>query len=482
MKESLSKLAVSGAKWISISQFSKQFVQYITTLILAILLSPKDFGVIAIAYMVIGFLNIFKDLGSSSAIIYKEKNNEDFLSSIFWGNALMGSLFSVIIFSFSYYLSVFFNAEVLDSIFKVLAFLFLISSLSIVQKSILEKSFSFKQLAKIETIAVIVGAILGIISALFGFGVWSLVIQAFASNLFLTSAYWVISDWKPKFIFKFEAIQPVVGYSLNLTGYNIFNYFVRNADYFLIGKLLGDNALGHYFLAYKIMLYPLKNISIVLSRVMFPIYSKIQNNNQKFSEVFTKTSKLIAIVSFPLMIIIFVFSNEITNTFFSTKWDVVLLSRLLAILAPIGIIQSIATTTGSIYQAKGRTDWMFKWGIFSSILYVGGFLIGIIWGVIGVAVSYLLVTYLLVYPVFAIPFKLINYRFIKYFLNLSNILILNILLLLILFSLKFIFYKFVHTEIIIMLFSLLIGSISYILLIKKSEKDLVLFFIQNFLK
>ena len=127
-KKGLSQLAISGVKWTTFSQFSKQFIQYITTFIFALLLSPKDFGVIAIAYMLIGFLDIFKDLGTSSAIIYLEESDEDVLSSIFWLNILFGLIISAIIFFGSYYGSIFFNSPTLKNILKLLSISFLISS------------------------------------------------------------------------------------------------------------------------------------------------------------------------------------------------------------------------------------------------------------------------------------------------------------------------------------------------------------------
>ena len=114
------------------------------------------------------------------------------------------------------------------------------------------------------------------------------------------------------------------------------------------------------------------------------------------------------------MISVFALSDLFTVTFFINKWDTALLTLLLMILAPVGLIQSIATTTGSIYQAKGKTDWMFRWGVISGVIYISGFIIGLNWGVIGVAVSYLISSIILLYPVFAIPFKLIELKFLNF--------------------------------------------------------------------
>ena len=174
----------------------------------------------------------------------------------------------------------------------------------------------------------------------------------------------------------------------------------------LIGKYLGENQLGNYYLAYKIMLYPLQSITVVVSRVMFPIFSRLKNDINKFRKVYLRTTHIIAFFTFPMIIGMMVVSKYFVFTFFSHSWDTTLLSNLIIILAPVGLIQSLSATTGSIYMATGKTNWMFGWGVFSGIITIAGFIIGLNYGVIGVAISYLIVTLILFYPVFYFPLNL----------------------------------------------------------------------------
>ncbi len=410
----LKKDAVKGIKWASASQLGRQIIQYTTTIILAALLTPSDFGLMAMAIVIVGFLEIFKDLGTAAAIIQNQKLSEESLSSIFWVNVGFGALVASIVFLAAPLGADFYNNSKVEDILKVLSISFFWSSFGIVHKKLLEKGLKFDLLAKIELIGVAIGAVVGISLALLEFGVWSLVFQSLSITIITTSLLWIINSWRPRIIFSYQSIKPIISYSLNLLGYNVFNYFVRNADYLLIGKYLGERELGHYYLAYKIMLYPLQNISLVISRVLFPIYSKIQKDNKRFRKIYMKVANAISFLSFPLMIGVFALSDLFAVTFFNEKWDTALIALLLMILAPVGLIQSIATTTGSIYQAKGRTDWMFRWGMFSGVIYISGFLIGLKWGVIGVAVSYLISSIILLYPVFAIPFKLIELKVINF--------------------------------------------------------------------
>ncbi|MGB5847627.1 MAG: MOP flippase family protein [Ignavibacteriaceae bacterium] len=460
---SIAKDAVKGVKWVSVSQLGRQIIQYTTTIILIALLTPSDFGLMAMAIVIIGFLEIFKDLGTAAAIIQNQNLSEESLSSIFWVNVGFGSLVAILVFLTAPLGAEFFNNYKVENILKVLSISFIFSSFSIVHKKLLEKELKFDLLAKIELIGVTIGAVVGITLALLEFGVWSLVFQSLSIAVFTTSLLWITNSWKPKFYFSYLKIKPIISYSLNLLGYNVFNYFVRNADYLIIGKYLGERELGHYYLAYKIMLYPLQNISLVVSRVLFPIYSKIQNDNERFRKIYTKVANAISFLTFPLMISVFALSDLFTVTFFIDKWDTALIALLLMILAPVGLIQSIATTTGSIYQAKGKTDWMFRWGVISGVIYISGFIIGLNWGVIGMAVSYLISSIILLYPVFAIPFKLIELKFINFTKVFTNVFSFSLIMgIIVIFVKEFLIIDFNSTTQLLVL--AVLGFIIYILL------------------
>ncbi len=406
---SLKRQAASGVKWSTVSQISRQGTQLLTTIILARLLSPSDFGLVGMAMIVISFIGIFKDLGTSAAVIRYKELSEELLSSIFWVNVGFGALAMLLLFFGASLGGLFYHELRVVAILRVLSVTFLISGLSILQQALLERSLSFNKLAKVEITAVGCGAIVGIGLAVAGFGVWSLVFQSLTTVSVTTVLLWFMGTWRPKFTFHWKEVKSVSSYSLNLTGFNIFNYFARNADYLLIGRYLGAQDLGYYTLAYRILLFPLQNISSVIGRVMFPVYASVQDDNQRFGNAYLKVAKTIALVSFPLMMGVFSLAAPFVLTVFGAKWQPVIL--LIMILAPVGLIQSIGTTTGAIYSAKGRTDWMFRWGIGGGSFIVIAFGIGLHWGIIGVAVAYVLAVFSLSYFNFAIPFRLINLKF-----------------------------------------------------------------------
>jgi O-antigen/teichoic acid export membrane protein len=400
--------AVSGVKWSAVSRFSQLGLQFLTTAVLARLLTPDDFGLVGMATVVIGFVDIFKDLGTSAAVIQRKNLSEELLSSIFWVNVAFGVIATTVLFALSPLGAAFYHEQRVTPILKVLSIAFFISGLSILQQAILERNLQFDKLAKLEIIGTLLGSIVGIGSALLGYGVWSLVYQSLTVTVVTTLLLWTFSGWRPKMIFHWDTVKSVSSYSLNLTGFNISNYFIRNGDYLLIGRFIGAEALGYYTLAYNLMLFPLQNISAVLGRVMFPAFSQIQDDDERFRSAYLRVAASIALVTFPMLVGLWAVAGPFVLTVFGSQWSPVIL--LIMILAPVGLSQSIGTTVGTIYQTKGRTDWMFRWGLASGSFRIIAFVIGIRWGVVGVAAAYSLSYLFLLYPGLAIPFRLIDLK------------------------------------------------------------------------
>lgn len=403
--------AVSGIKWSAVSQAGRQATQLVTTVILARLLSPADFGLVGMALVVTGFVNIFKDLGTSAAIIQQKELSEDLLPSIFWINIGFGLAATLVLFLLAPWISLYYQEPRVAVVLQVLAPGFFISGLGILHQALLERSLSFNTLARLEVISALAGAVIGIALAFLNAGVWSLVFQSLGTAFFITGLLWLSSPWRPRWTFHWKEVKAVSRFSLNLTGFSIFNYFARNADYLLIGRYLGAQELGYYTLAYRILLFPIQNITAVIGRVLYPVLSTFQDDNQRFSSAYLKVTASIALVSFPLMLGVMALARPFILTLFGQRWEPVIL--LVTILAPVGLVQSIGSTVGAIYQSKGRTDWMFRWGLVAGVLVMIAFVIGLRWGTTGVAVAYALATGLLFYPSFAVPFRLTELKFVQ---------------------------------------------------------------------
>ena len=405
---SLRAKVLSGTKWVAFANLFKQILQVLSLVIFARLLSPDDFGLFAILMLFVGFLLLFTDMGTASSLIHIDDPDEQLLSSVFYFNLVVGLSFTAILALLAGPVAAFFDNPALITPLQLISFNFILVSLGIIQKARYEKALDFKPVTLIESLAVLLGITAGIIAALSGLGVYSLVLQTLMTSLITTLLLWHNAKWRPMWHFDREDIRRIWGYTASLSAFNFVNYFARNADNLLIGKFLGSAALGAYSLGYSIMLYPIQNIARVLLRILFPAFSQIKDDNAKFREAYLKAIFFIGLVSFPLMGGLIVTADQIVSVLFGEKWET--LPVILMLLAPVGIIQSIGTTNGSIYMAKGDTSLLLKIGIISSIVTVLFFIPGVMYGVEGVALSYLLSNLVMLYPVFKVSWGLIELK------------------------------------------------------------------------
>lgn len=397
---------VSSIKWTSISTFGRRIMALLVNIILARLLLPEDFGLVAMAAVVLGFIDIFKDLGTGAALIQRKVVSDDLLSSIFWFNVGFGILATTVTILGAPLIAAFYKEPRVAPILIGMSASFFLVALTIVHNGLLQRSMSFIALAKMEVAAAVVSYTVGIVAALMGQGVWSLVYQVVTNSAVFLVLIWFVSKWRPRLVFHWGEVKSVMNYSLNLAGYNVFYYFAQNVDNFVIGRYLGSGALGYYDLAYRLMTFPMQAISAVFSKVMLPYYAKAQDDLGRFREGFMKSAVAISFVTFPMMLGLLAAREPFVLAVFGKNWTPVI--PLLALFAPLAALRSILTTTGSIFMAMGRADMQLRWGVFSNLFVIGGLLIGLQWGIIGVAAGFTIASLLLMYHNFAIPLRLIG--------------------------------------------------------------------------
>jgi O-antigen/teichoic acid export membrane protein len=406
---SLTTRTIQGVGWSAISQIFRLLLQFVITVILARLLTPNDFGLLAMVVVFTNFVSIFRDFGLTAALIQRKGLTEEHLSSSFWINILAGFFLALVLSSLAPAIAYFYGEDRLTLITIVLSSTFFISSFGIVQTALLTKELKFKFLAIIDILGISASGTVAVILAFSGFGVWSLVLQQVIFILATVILLWSFSGWRPKFLFHWRRVKELLGFGLNLTGFSFVNYFNRNLDNLLIGKFLGSASLGFYNLAYRLLLFPLWSVSSVIGRVMFPALSTIHEEKAKVRLIYLRATRYIAALTFPMMIGLFAVAPQVIRTIFGLQWERSIF--LVQVLALVGLIESIETTTGWLYQSQGRTDIMFRWGLFFFFFSATAFVLGLRWNIEGVAVAYAAASFLLTYPCFAIPFRFIDLKF-----------------------------------------------------------------------
>ncbi len=405
---SLTQKTVSGAAWSGVSRAVQQGVQLLSTMILARLLGPSVYGLMAMASFFTNLLQQIGDLGTGSAVIQRDRLEERFLSSVFWLNVAAGSVAAVIVWIISPWAVKIYREPELARVLSVLALSFPIAGAGIVQQALLVRAMEFRKLAVVEIGSAALSALVGIVLAWNGAGVWSLVASSLTLTTTSTLLSWLLSGWWPRLAADWSEIASIASFSLNLTGFVVVNYFARNAGHLVVGRLLGSVALGYYQMAYTTMLYPVQNVTSVLGRVLFSALAQIQNDHERFRAGYLRASAVIAAITFPMMLGIMVTATPLVTVVLGAKWAPV--APLLLFLAPVGLFQSVASPVGQIFLAKGRTDLMLRLALFFGPVQIAGYLAGSPWGLQGVAIGYAVANLVLAYPNFAVPFRLVSLR------------------------------------------------------------------------
>ena len=378
---------VSGSAWTLFANVASQGVSFLVTVVLARLLTPADFGVVAISAVFTGVITLFQDVGMGAALIQRKDIDDDYLSTSFSVSLLAGAALAVLVAAASPLVASFYKESVLRDILLVSSLGFLLSPFTSIHTSILSKSLEFKKVALITLGTNAVSGSISVALALAGYGLWSMVLGKILSQPILIPIVWSVVRWRPKLKIVRRCFTDLFGFSSHLLGFNFLNFFARNLDNLIIGKYLGAQALGYYSVAYNLMLKPLQLISWSVGKVLFPVFSSIQDDPVQTRAVYLKIIKSISLITFPMMTGLFMVAEEFILSVYGDTWRPAILP--LKLLCAVGAIQSIGTTAGVIFNSQGRSDLTLKVGAVSAAAIVTGFIIGINWGLIGLITAYI---------------------------------------------------------------------------------------------
>jgi PST family polysaccharide transporter len=459
---SLKQKTIQGIKWSAIAQFGKQGSQFVIVAILARILSPDDFGLLGMALVFIQFAMILGELGVSRALIQKNDLTDEHLSTAFWLNIIVGILLTIIFIAIAPLIACFYDKPLLTYVVRVLSVNFILASFTVIQQVILQKEMNFKPLMIRDIGAVITSGIIGIVCAFKGLGVWSLVFQFLSFTLFNGILLWTFSSWRPKLMFSLSHFKAIFVFSIHMIGFQIVHFFSRNIDYLLIGKFLGSEALGFYTLAYKLMLVPLQNISWVISRVIFPAFSKIQTDLIKVRMVYIRMTRLVSLLTLPLMAFIFTGTPEAVALFFGEQWIGAV--PVIQTLCFAGMIQSVISSLGEVRLSQGRSGLHLCIGLLNSVLVAIVVAASLPWGVNIVALSYTMYFWFWGYLEVSLTTRSLPFiRRSDFFLALVPACIISLFMILIPIGLRFLLKPLSDFNLLVIL--LLLSGVIYILLV-----------------
>lgn len=380
--------------WAIVQTFGKKGITFLVFSLLALVLSPSDFGVLVMAMTWLTFIQAFSEIGLGAALIQKQNLGPQYFSTTFFVNVGLGLVLTALGVALSWPCALFFKTPAVQPIMAVLSCGFLINSFSLTQMVVAQKELRFRDLAIRDIAASLIGGGAGIICALLGYGVWSLIVQVLTGYIIGTVLIWYMSKWRPHIKeFSFHCVKELWPYSSKILSFNVLKYFTQNIDRLIIGYFLGSIALGIYTFAYSVIMIPVSTLVGSIGGYLFPKYSAMQEDLQSVNKLYLLVVKAISSVVIPMMVIVALLSPIFIPSIWGTKW--IQAVPLVQIFSTLAVIGAFVAPVGELMKALNHPGWLFNWAIFITAdvvicMFLGIQYKGIIGAGIGITTAYLL--------------------------------------------------------------------------------------------
>jgi len=345
-----------GLFWVALATVTSKGLSLLRKLILARLLVPDDFGLVGYASLAIGILVLFKEMGFSSALIYRKDDIEEAANTTFLAAIFSSILLYIIAWSTAPWLASFFRNPELTAIFRVLSLTLIISSISQVPLTLMAKGMGFKKKVIPEVIAGAIGSALSVVLAFMDYGVWSIIYGQLLTSILTSILVWFFCPWRPSIKFRWQVAQELWDYGRHIIGSQVLVFFITNIDDAFVGRFLGDAALGTYSLAYELSNLPATHLSRIVGQVMFPAFSKVQGNGQALRKAFFQSLKYVSLAAFPIAIITLIFAKDFIVVAYGSKWFRAVIP--LQWLTIYGLARAIAVNMGNVFKVGGKPRWL----------------------------------------------------------------------------------------------------------------------------
>lgn len=355
---SLKKQAIKGLIWSTLQQFSNLLISFVASIFLSRILNPSEFGLVAMIGILIAVGRSLIDSGMTQSLIRTKDYDDEDVNTIFLFNLIV----SVIIYSISFFIAPFvanfYKQPLLVDIIRIQCISFVISAFSTMQLTQLTKKLDFKTQFKISTPSIFIGSLLSIILALSNFGVWALVFGTLAQSFVVTVQVWFWSSWRPNWRFNKNKFKQHFYFGYKLTVSGIIDTFYQNIYTIVIGKYFSPSEVGFYSRADTLKQLPVNSLGVILNKVTFPLFAKIQDDNIKLKEAYKQIIQLVIFIVTPAVLFIAALAEPIFIFLFTEKWLPAV--TFFQILCWNGVLHPIQSYNLNILKIKGRTDLFLK--------------------------------------------------------------------------------------------------------------------------
>ena len=378
--------SVRGGAVTLTSQAIKFALQLGSTMVLARLLTPGDFGLIAMVTAITGFVAMFKDAGLSMATVQRKDVTHEQVSTLFWINVALSALAMLVIAALAPAIAYFYSEPRLVWITLALAGTMLFGGLTVQHQALLRRQMRFRALAVVEIVTMACGIAVAIAMGLLGFGYWSLVGMAAGAAFTNAVLVWALCDWRPGLVKRGCGAGSMLRFGGGITAFNFLNYFTRNSDNVIIGFALGSGSLGIYSKAYNLLMLPIRQINAPVGSVMVPALSRLQDDPSRYRGAYLKAVSAVAMVGMPIVACAFVLADEAVAILLGQGWEQA--ASVFRWLAPAALFGTLNVAPGWLCVSLGRARTQLKWAMIWAPTTVLAFIIGVQFGILGVAAAF----------------------------------------------------------------------------------------------
>jgi O-antigen/teichoic acid export membrane protein len=375
-----------GLAWKMLTQLVGQGTRTAVGIILAHLLTPSEVGLAGMAVVFGGLAAIFTDLSLGTAIIQRPTITEDDRSTAFWTTLAAGVALTTGGILVAPLVGDFFSNSDVVPLFAATCLGFSLSAISVTQISLLTREMNFRSLELREIVATLAAAVVAVVVAVLGFGAWAIVTQSLAYLAISGVLLWTFSPWRPRFTYSMESLRTLGSFGGKTLISRVLSYLNLNADNLLVGRYLGSKSLGIYALAYNVMFLPLGRITQPIQQVLFAAFVRLQHDPLRLGQAWLRGNRIVSAIAVPAFIGMAVVAPEFVPVVLGSRWSQVV--PVLQLLSLAGVAQSYQSLNWSVLQAMGKPGLLLTFMCFSTFVTVGGFVLGLHWGVVGVAGFY----------------------------------------------------------------------------------------------
>lgn len=375
-----------GFAWKGASRGFLELTKLLVGIVLARSLTPSDYGIAGMVLVFSGLIPIFSGLALGSALVQRPNIDERDRSTAFWAGLAVGCLLACVGIALSGPIASFYGQARVRPLIAVLSLSFVLTSLGMTHSQLLVRSLSYKALELRAMGGTLVGATVGVSTALAGYGPWAIILQQLAATATGSALLWLLSPWRPKCLFSWASLRRLAGFGGNVSGALILTEVNSNADNLLIGKFLGSAALGQYAVAYNIMLVPFSRITAPLQEVLYAAFARIQDDVSSVRSVWLRVNRIVAAITAPALAGLMLLTPDVVHVVLGSRWSAAV--PVIRILALVGMIQALQGLNASVLLARDRSGTYLKFTIVSVVANLGAFVLGLRWGIAGVAACF----------------------------------------------------------------------------------------------